>query len=100
MLVKKKPVAAYLSEEKKFKKGNPGRPKGSVNKNKLEKAIAKVEKKKGKKFLEHFVEKAFVDEKTMHKLIDKLEPDKKEFDGKIGIDGDLKVSFAGGARLR
>jgi len=71
-----------------FQKGHPktpgsGRPKGSKNKlsiNELKEAIAKVENKKGKILLQHYVERAFENDRVLMNIIKKLLPDLKSIE--------------------
>ncbi len=66
--------------------GNPnGRPKGSANRYSLPDfwhAIQKVENQKGrKKLLEHFIERAYVEDSVLVALMKKLLPDLKSIEG-------------------
>lgn len=72
-------------------KGNPnGRPpKPEIEQ--LRKAIAAVEKKEGKKLLEHFVCQAFKNDNVLVALMKKVLPDKKQVDA--DIVGDLNITI-------
>ena len=53
----------------------PGRPKGAKNwVNRLDSSIATVERKAKKKVLDHFVERALVEDSVLNKLVDKVLP--------------------------
>jgi len=69
-----------------FVKGQSGNPKGRPKKptiEALEKAIKKVERKKKKKLMEHFVEQAFDDNGVLVALLKKMLPDLKQVEGVI-----------------
>jgi hypothetical protein len=71
----------------KGKSGNPkGRPKGTGNKMSLkylDEAIQKIERRKKKKILEHFVEQAFEDNKVLSSLMKKYLADKREITAEV-----------------
>lgn len=75
-----------------WKKGQSGNPKGRVKKPEIEelrKAIKAVEQKKGKKLLQHFVERAFKQDSVLIAIIKKLIADKTQLDGTL--DGRLEI---------
>ena len=72
---------------KKGQSGNPkGRPRKAINDD-LQKALAKVEKSKQKKFMEHVVERAFESDAVLMALLRKLHPDLKQVEA--NIDGQM-----------
>ena len=81
-----------------WKKGvsaNPkGRPKGTTRTNLLMDAIAKVEKRKKKKFLLHAIEQAYDDPKVLIAILKKIIPDLKaiEITGQEG--GTIKITVS------
>ena len=89
-----------------FQKGNPygnrnGRPK-KPEIEELRKAIKCVEKKKRKKLLVHFVERAFSDDKVLVALGKKIVPDLSAIDADIGVQPQTLLDIAAvvGARMR
>jgi len=80
------------NERGQFVKGNKagkGRPpKPEIEE--LRKAIKAVEKRKGKKLLEHFVERAYKNDSALVALVKKLVPDKTQAD--LDLRGDLSVT--------
>ena len=78
---------------KKGQSGNPkGRPpKGEAFMDKLQEAIKNVETKKGKKIMEHMVERAFDNDQVLVALTKKLVPDLKASD--VHVDADVDGSF-------
>jgi len=81
-----------------WKKGvsaNPkGRPKETTRTNLLMDAIAKVEKRKKKKFLLHAIEQAYADNKVLIAVLKKIIPDLKaiEITGQEG--GSIKITVS------
>lgn len=73
-----------------WKKGQSGNPNGRPPKPEIEelrKALALVEKKEGKKFIQHYVEKAFTDKDYARVLMNKLLPDLKAVEADFKTDG-------------
>lgn len=70
----------YLTEDKRFKKGNPGRPKGShkgYTLSDLQKAIKRVEKKRGKKYFEEMIEKSYDEPSIFIAILKRLVAEQK-----------------------
>jgi len=68
---------------KKGQSGNPnGRPKRSEI-DELRKAIAKVQKDEDHSVLEHFVRRAYKNDKVLIALVKKFVPDKTKIDGEF-----------------
>lgn len=81
-----------------FVKGNKfgvkGRPKGSTNLlPELLKAVKKVEGQKKKKLFEHFVERAYVNDKVLGALMSKLVANKQEINMPEPMTVNVKVSY-------
>lgn len=77
-----------------YKKGQTGNPNGRPPKPEIEelrKAIKAVEKKEGKKLLEHFVGQAFRNDNVLVALMKKVLPDKKEADLNVGGQQDNPI---------
>jgi hypothetical protein len=84
--------------------GNPnGRPKGSKNKyslSDLKDSIEKIEKKKGKKLLEHFVQEAYDNPVVLIALMKKVLPDLKAIEGVVAVDSSMSDELANMIRDR
>lgn len=77
----------------KFKKGNSGNPrgrpkgaKGKTQRHLLLEAIARVEKKKGKKLFTHAAEECYKDSKLLAAILKKLVPDQRTLEVSGGLD--------------
>lgn len=77
-------------------KPGPGRPKGSRNKftQTFEELLRKVEKQQGKAFIQHCIERAFVDDKMAAAILKKIIPDLRnvEITGTLEVDGKVKIT--------
>ena len=78
-----------------FQKGNPirGNTRGRPRKPEIEelrKAIELVQKKRGKKLLVHFVERAFEDDEVLKALAKKIVPDLSAVDANLRADDTLQ----------
>ncbi len=71
--------------------GNPlGRPKNSA-KDELDRSIRRVQDKKNKKLLDHFVERAYEDNTVLIAVIKKLVPDIKFIESEHKTDNTIRV---------
>lgn len=79
----------------KGKSGNPaGRPKkGKTHLEALEKAVAEHEKKTGQNLWEHFVKRAFEDDRVMISLGRKLIADKSTQEIEGVLSGGIKIKW-------
>ncbi len=66
----------------------------------LMEALGTVEKQKGKKFLEHFIEQAFTNDRIAVSLAAKLVPDLKSIEGTLGVQPQTLADIAAIMRQR
>ena len=80
-----------MSSWKPGQSGNPlGRPKNSA-KDELERSIRRVQERKNKKLLDHFVERAYEDNTVLIAVIKKLVPDIKLVESEFKTDNTIRL---------
>jgi hypothetical protein len=79
---------------KKGQSGNPnGRPKGTnAETTRLREAIRTVSAKNAKDFFEHFIERAYENDRVLIAAMKKLIPDRKHVEGQLGEEAMTAVS--------
>jgi len=84
-----KPEKGVPSRFPKGTSGNPnGRPKGIRNRPtviEFEQSIARVEKKKRKNLIDHFIERAYENDKVLIAVMKKRFPDLRSIEGMLGV---------------
>lgn len=77
----------YTGKDGKFKKGNPGKPKGAKHYvTLLEEAVKRIEEKRGKNLFDHLVERAFLSDKVLVAVAKKFIPDQQATEIKSSED--------------